>query len=44
MSTSFSGEIFCKKKRNLLCNIKMIGSIDVNLLKRWGETKDVWEG
>jgi hypothetical protein len=44
MSTSSSRENFCKKKKSLLCNIKMIGSIYVNLSRRWGERKDVWEG
>jgi hypothetical protein len=44
MSISFLGENFCKKKKCLLCNFKMIGSINVNLPKRWDERKDVWEG
>jgi len=44
MSTSSLGENFCKKNKCLLCNIKMTSSIDVNLSKKWGERKDVWEG
>jgi hypothetical protein len=44
MSASFSGNKFCKRKNGLLCNFKMIGTLNVNLSKRWGEIKDMWEG
>jgi hypothetical protein len=44
MSTSSLGKNFYKKKKCLLCNIKMIGSVDVNLSRRWGKRKDVWVG
>jgi hypothetical protein len=33
-----------RKNKCLLCNFKMIGIVDVNLSKRRGEKKDVWEG
>jgi hypothetical protein len=44
MSTSSFGENFYKKKNCLLHYFKMFVTIDVKLLKIWGERKDLWEG
>jgi hypothetical protein len=38
----FHKEFMQEKKK--LCYFKMIGTIDVNLLRTWGERIDVWEG
>ncbi len=38
------GRKFVQEKIKLLHNIKMIGSVNVNLLRRWDERKYVWEG
>jgi hypothetical protein len=41
---SSSKENFYKKINYFLCNLKMIGTVDVNLPRRWAKRKDVWWG
>jgi hypothetical protein len=39
---AFWERIYARKNKCLLCNFKMIGSIDVNLSRRWGESLSKW--
>jgi hypothetical protein len=44
MSISFFEKIYARKNNCLLCYFKMIGIVDVNFSRRWGERRYVCEG
>jgi hypothetical protein len=40
----FLERIYTRQNKFLLCYFKMFVTIDVKLLKIWGEIRDLWEG